>query len=188
MRAQTSQPVHEIIATRRSPRSLDGTAKIEEADLLAVLEAGRWAPSANNGQPWRFIVARPGDESFEKMMETLNPTNASWAKNSLAFIFTLGKTTNQNGEPYADYQFDCGLAVAQMSFEIHHRGFVAHQMAGYDKVKAREAFEIPSELVPLVIIAIGKQDSPDKLEGALFERETATRVRKPMSELVISGL
>ena len=61
-------------------------------------------------------------------------------------------------------------------------------MAGYDKVKAREAFEIPSELVPLVIVAIGKQDSPDKLEGALFERETATRVRKPMSELVISGL
>ena len=30
MRAQTSQPVHEIIATRRSPRSLDPTATLTD--------------------------------------------------------------------------------------------------------------------------------------------------------------
>ena len=30
--------------------------KVSEADLGKILEAARWAPSANNIQPWHFIV------------------------------------------------------------------------------------------------------------------------------------
>ena len=48
MRAQTSTPVNEIIATRRSPRSFNATAELSDGDLLAMLEAARWAPSAFN--------------------------------------------------------------------------------------------------------------------------------------------
>ena len=56
MRAETSVPINSVIATRRSPRSFVGDHQIERADLLALLEAARWAPSAMNGQPWRFAV------------------------------------------------------------------------------------------------------------------------------------
>ena len=55
-RADTSVEIHDLIAERRSPRSLDATATIENQDLLALLEAARWAPSANNLQPWRLIA------------------------------------------------------------------------------------------------------------------------------------
>ena len=46
-RAQTSVEIHDLIAERRSPRSLDAKAVISTGDLLGILEAARWAPSAN---------------------------------------------------------------------------------------------------------------------------------------------
>jgi nitroreductase len=47
MKAETSVPVHEIIATRRSPRSFNESATINNEDLTAILEAARWAASAS---------------------------------------------------------------------------------------------------------------------------------------------
>ena len=47
----------EAILGRRSIRCY-GDTKIPEEILLQVLEAGRWAPSASNFQPWTFIVVR----------------------------------------------------------------------------------------------------------------------------------
>jgi nitroreductase len=45
----------EVIVKRRSVRKFKKDA-IEEESLRKVLEAGRWAPSAGNCQPWRFLV------------------------------------------------------------------------------------------------------------------------------------
>ena len=56
MSATTSTPIHPVLSNRRSPRSFDATATISNEALVAILEAARWAPSANNFQPWRFHV------------------------------------------------------------------------------------------------------------------------------------
>lgn len=188
MRAETSQPVHEIIATRRSPRSLNPSIALTDADIVAILEAARWAPSAFNGQPWRFFVARNGDQLFAKTLSTLALFNQSWAKNSAVLITVAGKTIKEDGSNHADYQYDCGLAVSQMVFEIHNRGFVAHQMTGFDRAQSAAVLEMASDLAPVVVVAIGKQDAPEKLEGPAAERELAPRVRKELSEIVIAGL
>lgn len=188
MRSQTSVPVHEVIATRRSPRSLDQAALISDTDLVAIMEAARWAPSAFNGQPWRFFLGKRGDEIFNEILLSLVEFNQGWAKNSSALILVSAKPTRDDGSIHADYQFDCGLAVAQLVFETHSRGFVAHQMTGFDKEKARENLSMASDLVPVVAIAIGKQDLPEKLPAALAERELAPRARKPLEEIVIAGL
>ena len=188
MKAETSVPVHEIIATRRSPRSYSDVATINDDDLTAILEAARWAPSASNGQPWRFFVGKRGDEVFTQILSSLGDFNRSWAKNSSSLILVAGKTTKSDGSIHADYQYDCGLAVAQLVIETHHRGLVAHQMTGFDKAIAQEVLSIAPELLPVVVIAVGTQDSPEKLAGPLLEREVAKRVRLPLSELVIKGL
>ena len=78
-RAQTSVEIHDLLAERRSPRSLDANAVISTGDLLGILEAARWAPSANNLQPWRFIAGVRGDENFNALLETLVPFNQSWS-------------------------------------------------------------------------------------------------------------
>ena len=188
MKAETSVPVHEIIATRRSPRSFNETATINNDDLTAILEAARWAPSAFNGQPWRFFVGKRGDEVFGQILSSLGDFNKSWAKNSSALILVAGKTVKGDGSIHADYQYDCGLAVAQLVVETHHRGLIAHQMTGFDKAVAQDVLSIAAELIPVVVIAVGTQDVPEKLAGPLLEREIAKRERLPLSEIVIKGL
>jgi nitroreductase len=121
MRAETAVPVNEVIAIRRSPRSLDESAPLSDTDLLGILEAARWAPSAFNGQPWRFFVGKRGDTTFNQILASLVEFNQGWAKN-------------------------------------------------------------------VVVIAIGKQDSPEKLPTALAERELAPRGRKSLAEIVLVGL
>ena len=137
MRAETSVPINEVIATRRSPRSFDSSHTLADADLRAGLEAARWAPSAFNGQPWRFYAGLRGDDLFS---------------------------------------------------ELHDRGLVTHQMAGYSKELARTALDMPTELVPVVVIAVGKQDVAEKLPESLAAREVAPRERLPLEKLVIKGL
>ena len=188
MKAETSVPVHEIIATRRSPRSYNETATISSEDLTAILEAARWAASAFNGQPWRFFVGKRGDEVFSQILSSLVDFNKSWAKNSSSLILVAGKTVRADGSIHADYQYDCGLAVAQLVIEAHHRGLVAHQMTGFDKAVAQDVLSITPELMPVVVVAIGTQDAPEKLAGPLLEREMAKRERLPLTELVVKGL
>ena len=188
MRAETAVPVNEVIAIRRSPRSLDESAAISDSDLLGILEAARWAPSAFNGQPWRFFVGKRGDTTFNQILASLVEFNQSWAKNAATLILVAAKPTRDDGSIHADFQFDCGLAVGQLVIETHDRGLVAHQMTGFDKEKARSNVEMASELVPVVVIAIGKQDSAEKLPAALAERELAPRGRKSLDEIVVVGL
>lgn len=188
MRADTTVPVNEIIATRRSPRSYDAASTISDHDLRGVLEAARWAASAFNGQPWRFFVGKRGDEVFGQILTSLSEFNQSWAKNASSLILVAGKTTRNDGSIHADFQFDCGLAVAQLVIETHHRGLIAHQMTGFDKSVAQRELSIAPDLMPVVVIAIGTQDAPEKLSGPLLERELAKRERLPLSELVVKGL
>lgn len=188
MRAETVVPVNEIIATRRSPRSFDESAVISNQDLLGILEAARWAPSAFNGQPWRFFVGKRGDELFNQILASLVPFNQSWAERSSALILVAAKTIKSDGSINSDYQFDCGLAVGQLVIETHDRGLIAHQMAGFDKAIAQRELSIAAELLSVVVIAIGKQDAPEKLSGPLLEREQAKRERLSLSEIVVKGL
>lgn len=188
MRAETSIPVNEIIATRRSPRSLNESATISNDDLLAILEAARWAPSAFNGQPWRFFVGKRGDEHFSQILSSLGEFNQMWARNASALILVAGKTTKGDGSVHADYQYDCGLAVAQLSIEAHDRGLVVHQMTGFDKSVAQSALSIDDELAPVVVVAVGTQDVPEKLSGPMLERELAKRERLPLEAIVLKGL
>jgi hypothetical protein len=61
-------------------------------------------------------------------------------------------------------------------------------MTGFDRTQSSEILEMTSDLTPVVVVAIGKQDAPEKLEGPAAERELAPRVRKELSEIVIAGL
>jgi nitroreductase len=188
MKAQTAVGINEVLANRRSPRSLDATAVLSKDELLAVLEAARWAPSAFNGQPWRFFVGQRSDEVFAQILDSLAPFNQGWAFRSSVLILVAGLPAREDGTPNKGYLYDCGLAAAQMVVETHHRGLVAHQMTGFDPEKAVQNLGIDASLIPVAVIAIGKQASAEQLEGPLLERENAPRERKALEEIVVKGL
>ena len=188
MKARTAVEINEVLANRRSPRSLDTTAVLSKDDLLAILEAARWAASAFNGQPWRFFVGQRGDGVFTHILDSLAPFNQGWAYRSSVLILVAGVHSSEDGTPNKGYLYDCGLAVGQMVLETHHRGLVAHQMTGFDPEKAAQNLGVDASLIPVAVIAVGKQASAEQLEGALLERENAPRERKALEEIVVKGL
>jgi nitroreductase len=62
----SDNPVLRAILSRRSIRHYTGEAVSREA-ALGVLEAGRWAPSGKNSQPWRFLALFQGDPRQEAL-------------------------------------------------------------------------------------------------------------------------
>jgi hypothetical protein len=54
--------------------------------LLALFEAARWAPSAYNAQPWRFLYARRNSAHWETFLGLLLPFNQAWASRAAALI------------------------------------------------------------------------------------------------------
>jgi len=59
----TSEPINNIIATRWSGVSYDAERPVNQAQLLAIMEAARWAPSCFGDQPWRYIVCNKADNA-----------------------------------------------------------------------------------------------------------------------------
>ena len=187
-RAESSVNLHPVLAERWSPRSYDSTATLPEEDVIALLEAARWAPSANNGQPWRFIVARRSDQHFTALQETLSGFNKVWAPNASLFIVVSTKTTTDDGQPRSSAMYDAGLAAGLLTVEAHHRGYVVHQIGGFDRDVVHKEFALNTDITPIVILAIGKQASVDALsDETLKGRESAPRTRLPLSELVLAG-
>lgn len=63
-----NNPVLQAIRQRRSIRKYTGDAVPREA-VLAMLEAGRWAPSGKNNQPHRFLVIGKDDPRKQLLAE-----------------------------------------------------------------------------------------------------------------------
>lgn len=57
----------EILKTIRARRSIRKykKRKVEQKKITAILEAGRWAPSGLNNQPWRFVVVQDNNVIHE---------------------------------------------------------------------------------------------------------------------------
>ena len=58
---ETAVAVLETIRQRRTVRSYQPTP-VPDEELLAILDAARYAPTAGNQQPWRFLVIRDRDK------------------------------------------------------------------------------------------------------------------------------
>ena len=182
--AHTSTPINPVLAARWSPRSYDTTATLTPADLTPAFEAARWSPSANNSQPWRFIVGFRGDETFNKIVPTLAGWNSAWMPNASAIIVAVAQTAGADGTPNHYALYDLGQSVAHFSVQAHTDGYHVHQVAGTDAAALKEAFNIPEGYEALVAMTVGKLAPASELPEALEERENAPRVRKDLSEVV----
>ncbi|MDO9442895.1 MAG: nitroreductase family protein [Beijerinckiaceae bacterium] len=186
--AVTAAPVHELIRDRWSPRAFADKPVPHEA-LVSVLEAGRWAASSNNGQPWRWIVATREDPvGYEAALAGFNARNQRWARTAPVLIFSLArKTFEANGNPNAHAWHDAGAANAQISLQATALGLHTHMAAGIERDRLRESFGIPEDFDICSGIALGYQGTPDRLPEELPGREVEPRTRKQLGEVVFSN-
>ena len=159
-------------------------------DLFTILEAARWAPSAYNIQPWRFIYAMRGDAHWDDFLGLLDPFNASWAKNASALVFLVSNTlTPAHGsspaKPSRTHSFDAGAAWAQLALQATASGYQAHAMAGIRFDDVRHRLSVPDNYRVEIAIAIGRQTDPSELPPALQEREKPSP-RLPLEQIAFS--
>ncbi|MFO0701956.1 MAG: nitroreductase family protein [Nitrospira sp.] len=181
-------PIHELLARRWSPRAFDERAV--ETDLLrGVFEAARWAPSSNNEQPWRFVVATKDQEAaWTRLFDCLMEGNRRWAFRAPVLILSVASMYfAMNGKPNRHAFHDTGLATQNLVLQAAVHGLMARQMAGFDVEKARAELQIPSGYEPVAMIAIGYPGDPDVLPDQLRERELQPRSRRPIGEWTFSG-
>ncbi|MCI0157192.1 nitroreductase family protein [Leifsonia shinshuensis] len=183
--ADTSLPLLPVLAERWSPRAFDTEAVIDEAKLTAALEAARWSPSANNSQPWRFIVARRGTAAFDTIVANLMGFNQVWAGAAGALVVALAEVADADGNERRWATYDVGQAVAHFSVQAHHEGLHTHQMGGFDPAGLRAAFDLDERFVPVSVTAVGMLGDVDALPAPLRERELAPRTRNALDDILV---
>lgn len=193
--APVDSPVLDVISDRWSPRIYDGSAPVDENALRNALEAARWAPSAFNRQPWRFLVTRRGTSAHARELNSLIEFNQGWAKDAGALVVVLTQTTDATGTPLPEAQYDAGQAAAYFTLQAHADGLHVHQMSGFDTDAVSREFSLADNtdnpdgtLVPLTVIAVGTPGSPADIDAAgdaAVERENTPRTRRPVADSVL---
>ncbi len=86
----TKYEIKDVFLKRYSPRAMSGE-KISEEELMTLFEAARWAPSAYNIQPWRFVYAMRDTPEFENLFSFLGDFNKGWCKMASALVVVISK-------------------------------------------------------------------------------------------------
>jgi nitroreductase len=175
---------HEImpeIKNRWSPRAFSSQPVAAEK-LKTLLEAARYAPSCNNEQPWRFLVA-DSEEILTRMRNILNAGNQDWAnKAPILILVTAQKNFEKTGKENHWHMFDAGTAWGYLSLEAEKRGLVTHAMGGFDREKARSEFKIPETYEIITVIAVGYYGDKTELSEFNQNREHPQR-RKEIDDI-----
>lgn len=179
-------PIDPALAGRWSPRAFADQA-VEEDAISSLFEAARWAPSANNLQPWAFIHASRGTEDFNRLRGCLKESNALWAGNAAVLALAVARPAKPDGSVNPHARYDLGQAMAHLTFQAIALGLHVHQMAGFDPERARTEMTIPDDHEAVTAIAIGYLGEASTLPASLQEKERAARTRRPAKMFVFPG-
>ena len=154
--------VIQAIMSRRSNRVYE-PKPVSEGDLHTILEAGRQAPSANNRQPWHFVVVRDPDQK-RKVAEACCQQN--WMADAGVIIAGLGKVKAPG------FQVDVAIAMQNMILAATGFGYGTCWIGAFEQQQVKRILEVPDDLEVVALTPVGvSADRPD------------ARARQPMSEL-----
>ena len=161
------------------------------ADLLTILEAGRWAPSAFNVQPWRFLYAHRTDKHWTDFLSVLDAENRQWARSASALIFLISDKVmpaeEDRPEMNSKYNsFDAGSAWMQIALQATALGYAAHAMAGLEFEHAPRVLGLPNRFRLEVGITIGRPAEAHRLPHDLRAREAPSN-RYPLEQISYPG-
>jgi nitroreductase len=162
--------VEEAVRTRRSVRAFRKTP-IPAADLQAILEAGRWAPSGLNNQPWRLVVIQDAKIAKEISAFTAYSSIVDGAPALIAVFLDLAASYDRDKDLMA-----IGAFIQNMLLTIHSRGLGAVWLGEIlkEKDRVRDALRVAPGYELMAVIAIGKPAAQPG-EGS----------RKEVSELIL---
>jgi nitroreductase len=128
----------ELIHTRESIRSYDPLRPVPDEILKKILDAGRFALSAANRQPWKFFVIS-SPEMLEKVRECYS---RDWFRDAPHVIVVVGLKDQawiRSFDGYNSIETDAAIAMTHIILAAENEGVGACWIANYDPMKLREA-------------------------------------------------
>ena len=154
-----------LCAERYSVRSFSD-APIPDEVLAQILEAGRLAPTAMNFQPQRIFVIR-SEEALAKMRAVKRCYGAG------TVLMICGDTEVACNRPKVDHcmaEMDCTIATTQMMLAAWSLGVGSCWICAFDVPAMAKAFDLPDNLTPYILLALGYPSETAEPAPRHFER------------------
>jgi len=159
-------PFQELVWSRRSVRRYL-QVPVEREKILACLEAARLAPSAENVQPWRFLVvddpgvkARLAEEAFSGIYSF-----SKFAARAPVLIVILARPdilANRIGkqiQKISFYLIDVGIAGAHLALQAEEIGLGSCWIGWFNARRTRKLFRIPRQFRVVSLMALGYHET-----------------------------
>lgn len=164
-------PILRVLLDRRSIRKYTGKP-VSNEDITAILEAGRWAPSGLNNQPWRFLVIKKDDPRHEKLAECTKYAHVVRASQACLCVMLEKEAMYSEMK---DHQ-GAGACIQNMLLAIHALGLGAVWLGQIinDQAASLGALALDDNKYELqAVIALGHPD------------QKGSSTRKELSELLL---
>jgi 5,6-dimethylbenzimidazole synthase len=186
----------EAIKGRRSCRGFLADP-IDESTIFRIIEAGTWAPSPMNTQPWEFLVVT-GEGMKEALFNEadarrkwgrevsgwkwLDSYSVDFLKAAPAIIVVIGdpKKTGLDSflqEGGVGYQHACAAAIQNMHLAAYGLGLGTLWFTLFDRQAVRKILDIPENKTPLALICVGKPAKPSPAPPRKDVREKIRFIR-----------
>lgn len=163
----------ELVKIRQSDRKYK-KQDVEKEKIIQCLETARLSPSANNSQPWKFVVVDDPLKKEQVAELTIGlgmnkfthqcPVLVAVVLEKQNFMSTIGSMIKNK-----DYcLFDIGIAVNQFCLQAADLGLGTCIIGWFDERKIKKILGVRNRRIPL-LISLGYPDAP-----------TREKVRKPL--------
>jgi nitroreductase len=165
--------MNEVLNTIKSRRTIRKFKPnpIDDEMLQVILEAGRWAPSFSNLQPWRFIVIR--DQSLKNLLDKAARESVLHLGINEAPVVIL-VCVDRRIDPL--HAIETGAAATQnMTLAAHSIGLGAGWIGIWGteaETSIQRIFKLPETVRAVSLVPIGIPD------------ESPEGHRKPLEELI----
>ena len=171
--AQTNEAAIQNIMTRTSVRKFK-QQPVEDAKIETLLRAGMAAPTANDMQPWHFVVLK--DQKSINQYAASNKFHADDIKKTPLFIFVCADTTRMSeGQGKELWVQDCSAVSENILLAAHALGLGACWTTIYPIQKKvagiSRTLKLPANLIPLNGIIIGYPDEPEEPKNKWDEKK-----------------
>lgn len=162
-------PIKEVL-TRRSVRSFKENDSINRKDVMTILEAVRWAPSAKNLQPLEYIIVDDPilkgklAEYCEQIQPAVCPV-CILVVGDLYLAGLVGKlsshqcTTKERGQHMFIYM-DAAAAIENLLLTATSLSIDSLWISSFKDKKIAELFDLPAKFIPLAVICLGHRNKP----------------------------
>ncbi len=174
----------DVVLSRQSVRSFT-TEPVPQEIIDQILEAGRWAPSTQNRQPWRFLVItdRALIQKLPLHCGFIGLVN-SFMKDAAFVVIACAEPKEDlvlNGQSY--YLVDTAIALQQMVLTSWNFGVGSCWLGAFSETSIKAFLDIPDSIRVIAICPFGYPKDKKTLYAKAVSSFAGSRKRKPKENI-----